>query len=101
MCWCDHLSAAGSDNLTVRAGVPPQHLALYWQMLPEAARAAGTWFVDVASGLFFVRLSVDDVRSCAKHWVDQIHQPALALRGYATVQAGAVPPLAASDVRLR
>jgi glycolate oxidase subunit GlcD len=95
MCWCDHLSAAGSDNLTVRAGVPPQHLALYWQMLPEVVRVAGTWFVDVASGLFFVRLSVDNSEA-AKHWADQIHQSALALRGYATVQAGTIPPLAAS-----
>jgi hypothetical protein len=53
--WCDHLAAAGDGDLLLRAGVPPQHLALYWQMLPEEVRDAGAWFVDVAAGLLFVR----------------------------------------------
>jgi hypothetical protein len=51
--WCDHLVAASDGDLLLRAGVPPQHLALYWQMLPEDVRASGAWFVDVAAGLIY------------------------------------------------
>lgn len=83
--WCDHLCAAGENDLLLRVGVPPQHLALYWQMLPEAARRNGVWLVDVASGLLFVRRRVEDERA-AMQWVEQVRQPATALRGYAAVQ---------------
>jgi D-lactate dehydrogenase (cytochrome) len=84
--WCDHLAAAGDGDLLMRAGVPPQHLALYWQMLPEDVCDAGAWFVDVASGLLFVHWPVVDVAT-ARRRVEQVRQPALALRGYAVVLA--------------
>ena len=58
--WCDHLVAAEGNAPLVRAGVPPQRLALCWQMLPEEVRTAGAWFVDVAAGLLFVRLPAGD-----------------------------------------
>ena len=95
--WCDHLYATGEDDLLLRAGVPPQHLALYWQMLPEDARNAGAWFVDVASGLLFGRRAVTDVEA-ARRWVESVRQPALALRGYTLVQT-APAPLLTIDVR--
>jgi hypothetical protein len=92
--WCDHLVAASDGDLLMRAGVPPQHLALYWQMLPEDVRDAGAWFVDVAAGLLFVRVPAAEAAT-VDGWVEQVRQPALALRGYAVVQAGGrqTPPL--------
>lgn len=84
--WCDHLHAAGDHDLLLRVGVPPQHLALYWQMLPEDVRSAGSWLVDVASGLLFVRLRIEE-SSAATHWMEQVRQPATALRGYAALQS--------------
>ncbi len=93
--WCDHLGAA-DGNLLVRAGVPPQHLALYWQMLAEDARTAGACLVDVAAGLLYLRGSAAD-GTAARRWVEQIRQPALALRGYAVVQDGPERVLAALD----
>jgi D-lactate dehydrogenase (cytochrome) len=90
--WCAHLRAAGEGDLLLRAGVPPQHLAFYWQMLPEDVRNAGAWFVDVASGLLFGRRPVADV-DAARRWVESVQQPALALRGYAVVQTGPTPLL--------
>ena len=82
--WCDHQRAVGEHDLLLRVGVPPQHLALYWQMLPEAARGSGAWLADVASGLLFVRQRVED-EGAATRWIAQVRQPAVALRGYATV----------------
>ncbi len=84
--WCDHLAAAGDGDLLMRAGVPPQHLALYWQMLPEDVRGDGVWFVDVASGQVFGRWTVDD-QEMTRRRVEQMRQPAVALRGYAVVLA--------------
>jgi D-lactate dehydrogenase (cytochrome) len=86
--WCDHLAAANGDDLLLRAGAPPQHLTLYWQMLPEEVRTAGAWFVDVAAGLLFVRLQAGDAAT-ARRQVAQVREPALALRGYTVVQSGA------------
>ncbi len=83
--WCDHLAAAG-DELLLRVGVPPQHLALMWQMLPDSVRTVGAWLVDVASGMIFVRRTVDE-DAPASDWADRVRQPALALRGYASVQS--------------
>ncbi|MBK8798017.1 MAG: FAD-binding protein [Anaerolineales bacterium] len=85
--WCDHLAAAGDDMVRLRIGVPPQHLARYWQMLPEALRGAGAWLVDVASGLLYARWPVKDEETI-RQWVAQVREPALALRGYAVVQEG-------------
>jgi len=93
--WCDHLGAA-DVGLLVRAGVPPQHLALFWQMMAEEARAAGACFVDVAAGLVYVRASGADAAK-AQRAVEAIRQPALALRGYAVVQDGPADMLAALD----
>lgn len=53
-------------------------------MLPEAARGSGAWLADVASGLLFVRQRVED-EGAATRWIAQVRQPAVALRGYATV----------------
>jgi hypothetical protein len=74
------------DDLLLRAGVPPQHLALYWQMLPEDGARAGTWFVDVAAGQIYGQWAVDG-GEMAQRRVEQVRQPALALRGYAVVLA--------------
>jgi len=93
--WCDHLGA-DDGSLLVRAGVPPQHLALFWQMVAEEARAAGACFVDVAAGLVYVRASGADAAT-AQRTVEAIRQPALALRGYAVVQDGPADMLAALD----
>jgi D-lactate dehydrogenase (cytochrome) len=84
--WCEYLGAAGKEELLVRVGVPPQHLRIYWQMLSDTVRTAGRWFVDVASGMMFVRQPVN-LHTPAHDWVEQVRQPALALRGYAVVQA--------------
>jgi len=94
--WGAHLGAAGDDTLLLRVGAPPQHLAHYWQMLPEAVRDADAWFVDVASGLLFVRRPVVAADALAQ-WVAQVRQPALALRGYAVVQAAPEPLLRGID----
>jgi D-lactate dehydrogenase (cytochrome) len=83
--WCDHLAAAGNDMLRLRIGVPPQHLALYWQMLPEKLRGDGAWLVDIASGLLYARWRVEGNEQ-ARRWVAQVREPALALRGYAVVE---------------
>jgi hypothetical protein len=87
--WCDHLAAAGDGDLLMRAGVPPQHLALYWQMLPEDVRACrrvvrrrGGWTDLWALDGQMMR------RPMARRRVEQVRQPALALRGYAVVLAG-------------
>ncbi|HHY57230.1 MAG TPA: FAD-binding protein [Chloroflexi bacterium] len=85
--WCEHLRAAGEDDLLLRVGVPPQHLALYWQMLPTDTRHAGIWLVDVASGIFFVRRPAHATMTA--QWVEQVRQTAVALRGYAVMQGGA------------
>jgi hypothetical protein len=94
--WCDHLAAAGDGDLLLRAGVPPQHLALYWQMLPEDVRDAGAWFVDVAAGQIYGRWAVDDAM-IARQQVEQVRQPALALRGYAVVLAAPAAVLGEID----
>ena len=93
--WCDHLGA-DDGSLLVRAGVPPQHLALFWQMVAEEAHAAGACFVDVAAGLVYARASGADAAT-AQRVVEAIRQPALALRGYAVVQDGPAAVLAALD----
>ena len=93
--WCAHLRA-DDGSLLGRAGVPPQHLTIYWQMLPEDARGASACFVDVAAGLVYLRAPGEDVAT-AQSWVEQIRQPALALRGYAVVQDGPASVLAALD----
>ena len=82
--WCAHLAAADDGELLARIGVPPQHLALYWRMLPEGARHPGAWFIDVAAGLLFVRWPRIDAATLHTH-LQMAQQPALALRGYATV----------------
>jgi len=65
-------------------------------MLPEDARGASACFVDVAAGLVYLRAPGEDVAT-AQSWVEQIRQPALALRGYAVVQDGPASVLAALD----
>lgn len=91
--WCTHLAAAGDGELLVRIGVPPQHLTLYWQMLPEEARHPGAWLIDVASGLLFVRWPrIDAVTLHA--YLQMAQQPALALRGYAAVLSAPADPTA-------
>lgn len=92
--WCDHLGAAGDAGLLLRVGVPPQHLASYWQMLPEEARSVGTWLVDVASGLLFVRRRAG-TEDATQRWMEQVRQLATALRGYAAIQADATASSAA------
>jgi glycolate oxidase subunit GlcD len=94
--WCDHLAAAGDGDLLLRAGVPPQHVAIYWQMLPEEVRDAGAWFVDVAAGQIYGRWAVDDAM-IARQQVEQVRQPALALRGYAVVLAAPAAVLGEID----
>ena len=93
--WCKHLGAA-DGSLLMRAGVPPQHLALFWQMVAAEVRTAGACFVDVAAGLVYVRASGADAAT-AQRTVEAIRQPALALRGYAVVQDGPADMLAALD----
>jgi len=95
--WRRHLLAA-EGGLLVRAGVPPQYLALYWQMLAEDTRAAGACFVDVAAGLIYLHRSAEDGASIQR-WVEQVRQPALALRGYALVQDGPETVLTQMDRR--
>lgn len=85
--WCAHLAAAGDGDLLVRVGVPPQHLALYWRILPEEVQSAGSWWIDAASGLLFVRRPQNDI-AMLRNFLQSARQPALALRGYATVLAG-------------
>ncbi|HAJ38275.1 MAG TPA: FAD-binding oxidoreductase [Chloroflexi bacterium] len=85
--WCAHLQAADEADLVLSVGIPPQHLALYWQMLPEDVRSSGDWLIDVAAGLLFVRQRVED-SVAALHWVERVRQPATALRGYAALQSG-------------
>jgi D-lactate dehydrogenase (cytochrome) len=85
--WCAHLAAASDDDLLVRVGVPPQHLALYWRMLPEDVQRSGSWLIDAASGLLFVRWPQNDV-AMLRNFLQGARQPALALRGYAAVLAG-------------
>jgi len=93
--WCDHLDAP-DDVLLLRSGVPPQHLAAYWQMLPEEVRSAGVWFVDVAAGLLYGRVAGRHAIA-ARRWIAQVREPALALRGYAAVQAGPAAVLGEVD----
>ncbi|MCS6828985.1 MAG: FAD-binding oxidoreductase [Caldilinea sp.] len=85
--WCAHLAAAGDGEMLVRVGVPPQHLAFYWRMLPEDIRCTGSWWIDVASGLLFVRRARSDVATL-HNFLQGARQPALALRGYAAVLTG-------------
>lgn len=82
--WRDHLSAAGEGDLMLRAGVPPQHLALYWQMLPDAVQERSTWFVDVAAGQVYVRWTPPEPAAASRD-LDGLRHPALALLGYAVV----------------
>lgn len=83
--WAEFLSRTPHDACLARAGVPPQHLDLYWSMIPEEARREAQWLVDVAAGLVYGRMRPVSP-AAARVWVDAVRQPALALRGYAVLQ---------------
>lgn len=87
--WCTHLAAASNGDLLVRVGVPPQHLGLYWRMLPEEAQHSATWLIDVASGQLFARWPRRDAATLRTD-LQTVQQPALALRGYAAVLSAPV-----------
>ena len=94
--WAEFLGQAPGDASVVRVGVPPQHLGLYWAMIPEEARHGARWLVDVAAGLLYGQFRASS-SAAARSWLDAVRQPALALRGYAVLLHGPAAHTATLD----